>query len=447
MPRTPLSEAERVARRFNKQLSDIANKLDRMGSKQIEPIKLPSFDKFEDEVERTKRGFHILNVLSKQYRANIKDIDEAQKRAQAGIKRYTSHLDELTEQHRLLSARIKELEKLTEDNTEATEKDRKELEAKKEALKSITVAQGNYNRQLEKYKGWADRLDKFEKSGAAKSDAWKKWAPKFMGKLTSMSFKGLSALTGEVTSRLASQLTAVYEMQNRFRSAFAGIAAAVGPTTVGLKGLQEAAKDAYFDKGGLGELGMTLEQITQAFGEMAAAAEYSDLITENNAQTMTKYGRAVGLSNQEVGQLVKSFSFMGENEYDAQRQMGVVNTMAKKLKINTNVLSKEVFVAGKNLLAMAGPKFQDEMIRAVASMKKMGMSAQEFEKFTDMTDSIEGVTTSMAKMNTVFGTHIDILRVFSEQDPSKRMQIILDQMTAQGIRLDTMDRIHRKFMA
>lgn len=246
---------------------------------------------------------------------------------------------------------------------------------------------------------------------------------------------------------LEKSMMGVYNLNEKFRASFAAMAMQIGGASPELGKFQKQSESLYFDAGGLGDLGMGIEQITAEVGSFVSQLGILDKAMTDNTQTLLTHGRVVGLSGAEIGEAAKNFMLMGKTGEDLDGVLAQLNKDAKVLGVSSALLSKNVLVLGKNLLALAGPKFQQQMIKAIEKFTKMGIAVGSMERFTDMTDNFDQAATSMAKLNTVFGTHINALAMFAEQDPAKRFKMITDQMYVQGVQLDSLSRQERKFLA
>ena len=328
---------------------------------------------------------------------------------------------------------------------ELTKQIEKQLKAAKaandpDAIAEYTEALKENAEAIKQLRDWEKKLNTEYTAGKV----LKKSARMELAKMTDAAFN-LAGRTGFKVAEVAltsfnKALTAGYDINERFRKTFAGMAREIGVFTPQLKDMQDAAKGLYLDKGGLGELGMSFEEIAAQTTGFATNLEYLDNTFAKDTKTLLTWGTALGLSGDEVGKVSKSMLNMGQNAGDLEELMRTLSVDAKKLGVNSKQLAKEVFVLGKNLLDMAGPRFQRTMIDAIETFKRFGLSSEYLEKFTGLTDNFDQSTQAMAKLNTMFGTHISSLQLLAEEDPAKRFEMITEQLRAQGVEFKNLDR-------
>lgn len=258
---------------------------------------------------------------------------------------------------------------------------------------------------------------------------------------------GALQLTTGAIGVLETAVLKSYDINNRFRASFAGIAASIGSATPELGQFQAAAQSMYFERGGLGDLGMDLGAVSAEVGAFGAALGVMDRSFVGNTSTLLTHSRALGLSGAEAGDAARSFMLMGQSADDLDGVMGRVIKTSKALGVSTTLLAKNVLSAGKGLLSLAGPKWQDQMVGAIARITKMGLSVQALERVTDLTDTFDKNAEAMAKLNTAFGTHINALALFAEQDPGKRFEMITEQLNQQGKTVASLGRQEKRFLA
>jgi hypothetical protein len=417
MARTPLTELEEQSERLSKNVTDIIAKLNSIKGidvdfnidlellKTTDKASADIIEKFDKQEKKLKAINNLFGIQTK----NVQKLRAAQKANALKLKEaaekeaiYAGASDE----HGKRQLKYwRDQKKLIEDNRDALEK----LTAQAKSADRKQMA-----------------FDAAEKAGT--------FATTF----------SISAMTGGL-ARLKTQIVDYYNLQNKFRAAYAGMAENIGVTTDGLDRFQDSAAAAYWET--LGPLGMSLEQVSQYFSGLRSASQYAGAMAGKSATDWTKMGRALGYTAEELGTVQQSMYAMDVSAKDLESNMLDANSIANKFGLTTKVMQKEVFAAGKKLLDLAGPKYQKQMVTAIANMKALGISAQSLTAFTDTTDSFDKAATNMAKLNTAFGLHINALEVFAEEDPSQRFQKIADQIRAQGIDIQNMGRAEKRMLA
>lgn len=255
---------------------------------------------------------------------------------------------------------------------------------------------------------------------------------------------GLSVITTGF-SVMEGALKRAYETQERFTQAFGAMAMQVGAGTPALDTFNQAASDMYF--GSFGDLGMSIGEVTQMVGGFHNAVGLLDKSMMDNQKTLLEHARALGVDAAELGGMARTYLMMNMGAKEVDGMMNQLREDSAKLGVQSSLLSKNLLVAGKNLLAMTSPKWQKSMASSINLMYKMGIAAQTVEKFTDMTDSFDRTAESMAKLNTMFGTHLNALEIFAEQDPLKRWTMISNGIKEAGVNLKNLSRVEKKIIA
>ena len=265
-------------------------------------------------------------------------------------------------------------------------------------------------------------------------------------------------------------LMKVYDLFERTTKAVGQFNLGLGGTTAGLADARQAAFEVEGEMRSLtgGELGVGLkmwENTSHALGFVGKG--FNNITTE-----ATRAGRGLGIGEQAAGELSRTFLAMGDMSIkvgddmaDAAARAGMsTEDFAKKLKAETatamvsvsdaaNAAGVSVADFGKEIngakgfMATFGKTGEKVFLKAAAYFKKLGVSIQSMQKFTDMTDTFESTAQSAAKMNTVFGTSINSMELMLEQDPSKRLEMVRNQFKAQGKSWDSMNRQEKKFFA
>lgn len=431
MAKTPLSEMERVGRKVSKVLTDIATKMDSIKtSEQIQPFQVPEFDKLDEKLAQQMVRIEQMKKTWKSYGENMEKV----------VRRIIE-VEKIRDRAEEKSLEIKEeIQDLLDKKVKLDEDQEKRL---KDLLKLLVKTNEEEARAIE----FLRENNKEKLKATAVHHALKKSMYGLFDKASTKYIQfGISTLTAGFEA-LGDSVKHIYDMANRFKGAMAGMAETIGATSSNLTGLQEAAMSAYTSKGGLGSLGMSIEQITSSFGALAAATQYHDALATKDYETAVKLAKVFGLTDQELGNVLRSNRYLNVSLAQQEEEFRLVAGAANKFKMNAKALQKDVFVLGKNLLDMAGPVFRKQMEDSIVSIRKMGISVGTMEKFTDKTDMFDSTVEAVARLNTAFGLHINALKLFDEQDPAKRFQQINDQLRIQGKSVETMTRQQKKLMA
>jgi acetolactate synthase small subunit len=266
------------------------------------------------------------------------------------------------------------------------------------------------------------------------------------------------ALVGKMISAAAAQLLAKafselslavatsFKWVGSLQNALATLARRLGASTDGIFGMHAAIKASLLDKGGLGDLGFGLEDITSMMGDFAEQMQYTDKIAPETGLSLVRLGITAGMTAQQVGELSRTLVVMGDDAGDAAHMIGLINAAARQAGVSSASMAKQFTGAGKALLELTGPKSRTQLIETARYLAKLGSGLDKVKGFVDLSDTFDKTAESVAKLNTVFGTHINALTLFGEQDIGKRFEMLRKQLELQGVNLDMM-RQEKKFIA
>lgn len=439
MAKTPLSEMERVGRKVSGLLSDIATKMDSLkNSEPINPFEVPEFEDVDRVLDEQMKKINGVKRVWKDYGDNLEKIHKREEQMQKIIDRHTKSTEELTRAKEELNKKLEEEQKADAKTKEAL---REEIKAYRGEIAKLELAEKSLRKESEKAAKFSQKNLGNNKRFEAFTSALSMKAISLLRKAASAVWKLGIAIVSEGFEALGDSLRSIYEMMGRFRSAMAGLAESISPFTNNVDQLQEAAMQSYLAstdaEKGLGDLGMSIEQITQNYGELQSAMQFTDTLMANEFQRATKLAKAFGLTAGELGKVLRTNKLTGISFQQQDKDMRWAAKTAQKFNMDVKQLSRDIFVTGKNLLDLAGPAFRGQMIKSIAAVTQMGIAVETLERFTDMTDSFEKSAEAMAKLNTAFGMHINALKLFAEEDPAKRLQMIADGIRNSGLSADS----------
>ena len=319
------------------------------------------------------------------------------------------------------------------------------VEREKKHLEYL-VKKGLLNKTDLEYLKREQRLKEIEKK-ADNKDEWAKHE-KFLKIRNSLQVAGLTTLKLIAVGYgvLQSAIVGVVSWENKLQVALSKVSRTIGSTSKNVVEIRNAAKDSFLDPGSLGGLGFGLEEITSQLTEFADKMEWTNKVISQEATALIKLGVGLGMTSNEVGDLTRSIVVMGGSAKDTENFMTDMMTSARIAGVNAKTMAKAFTGAGKALFEITGPKARQRLLESAGYFAKMGMSLDKMKGFVDMTDSFDQAATSMAKLNTAFGTHINALEVFAEQDADKRVALIAKQLQMQGVNTN-MSRQEKKLMA
>ncbi len=235
-----------------------------------------------------------------------------------------------------------------------------------------------------------------------------------------------------------------YDLMERTTKATGAFNLGLGGMT---EGLDKTRKSAWKVEGQMrsltgGELGVGLRMWEETAHGVGFVGEGFDEMTTK----ATLASRALGIGGHAGGELTHTWIQLGSTSKDVNRQMVQVSDAANLAGVSVADFGKEI-VGTKGFMATFGKASEKVFLRSAAFAKKLGVSLQSLQRFTEMTDTFESTAEAAAKMNVVFGTSINSMELMLEQDPSKRLEMVRNQLKMQGKSWETMNRQERKFFA
>ena len=236
----------------------------------------------------------------------------------------------------------------------------------------------------------------------------------------------------------------IYDLVNRTVKAVGEFNEGLGGTTTGLRELQ---KEGWQLEGALrglsdAQLGIGLKELKEA----TAAFGFADASLGKFRTTAVLAGKALGIGSSAAGDLARTFKILGHSQDEVAKNFVEVSDAANMAGVPVSSFAKEIDQS-KGFLASFGRAGRKVFLESAAFARKLGVSLQTLQKFTDMTDTFESSAEAAAKLNTVFGTNINALDLMLEQDPSKRLEQIRRSFKEQGKTFEGLSRQERKFFA
>jgi hypothetical protein len=343
--------------------------------------------------------------------------------------------------------RIKKLQKLkkaVEEEIKLNEKLFRQGEEKEALMKKQNDKLEYYNELLEEEKDRTEiNLRNLRKYGVATMAQIT--AKKLLGKSYDAVLMAAEAYKF-ILKKLIQVHERVFKWQNQIQASLSTLAKRFGSTTDAIVEMRDEGLKQLMDTNGLGGLGMSLEDITAGLGDFAEAMVWTNRTTQQQAAEMIKWGTGVHMNAQQVGELTKAMMQQGQTLQDVKDYMFDLAKQAKLAGVSTTALSKQFQGAGKALFELSGPSARKQLVATARELAKIGTGLDKLAGFIDMTMSFDQTVESMAKLNTAFGTHINAMDMFMEQDPSKQFDKITDALLNQGKSLDGLSRSEKKYL-
>ena len=343
--------------------------------------------------------------------------------------------------------RIKKLQKLkkaVEEEIKNNDKLLKQGEVKDKLMKKLNDKLESYNELLEEEKDRTEiNLRNLRKYGVATMAQIT--AKKMLGRAYDTVMMAAEAYKF-VLQKIIQVHERVFKWQNQIQASLSTLAKRFGTTTEAIVEMRDEGLKQLMDTKGLGGLGMSLEEITSGLGDFAEAMVWTNRTTQEQAAGMIKWGLGVHMNAQQVGELTKAMMQQGQTLQDVKTYMFDLAKQAKLAGVSTTALAKQFQGAGKALFELSGPTARKQLVQTARELAKIGTGLDKLAGFIDMTMSFDQTVESMAKLNTAFGTHINAMDMFMEQDPSKQFDKITDALLNQGKSLDGLSRAEKKYL-
>lgn len=249
-----------------------------------------------------------------------------------------------------------------------------------------------------------------------------------------------------VLRKLAAVEEKVFKWQNDLQKSLSGLAIKFGSTTEAVVAMRDEGLSQLLDVKGLGGLGMSLEDIVGQLSAFQEALGWTDRMTQKSAADMLKFGLGIGFTAQQSAELTKSMMLQGQSLQDTKDYMKSIGVEARRAGVSAMALGKQFQGAGKALWSLSGPEARKQLVITARELAKLGTGLDKLAGFTNMTLSFDQTVESMAKLNTAFGTHVNAMDMFMDQDPASQFEKIKQALEGQGKSLATISKYEKSML-
>ncbi len=293
----------------------------------------------------------------------------------------------------------------------------------------------------------------------AEFDAARKSADSFRKSMRSMPFDAMQKGLGSVTKGLISfnanilkmgfdflinSIKRVYELQERWTRAIGGFNMKLGGMTKGMAGATRAAVQWSSTIRGL--TNGSIEEGIQMFGEFTMAMGRTVTAGDKFVKLGVQMARGFGLGGQGAGAILKTFENIGMSAEESAEAMKTSIVAANEAGIPVNMLAEDL---SKSITYMArfGKEGQKTLIQGAAWARKYDIALDQLKQSVEGFDMFDEAARSASKLNTAFGTMINSMDLMMEDDPAKRLEMIRQQMLAQGLTYDKLSPKQRRYFS
>jgi hypothetical protein len=203
----------------------------------------------------------------------------------------------------------------------------------------------------------------------------------------------------------------------------------LGATSVGAKEL----------KGQINSMGTEFYNMELDFAQGAGAARdfvtalnTTDKVSNATIRTGVELSEILGIGGEQAGKLALQFQKAGESTSDLNEMMSVGEKEAKRWRLPVNKVLKDMVTAPEVMLRF-GLANKKAFAESSARAQSYGLSIKEVNQaFGKAMDTFDNTAIASAKLNAIFGTNINSMKLMMETDPTKRMEMLREQLENQG---------------
>ena len=190
--------------------------------------------------------------------------------------------------------------------------------------------------------------------------------------------------------------------------------------------------------------GVRFEYLGKSFqeGSEAVTKLASSMMTvhmpKDTLETTLKLSEYVGLGAEQAGKLALSWEKSEGSLNNLNKAMDSASKLAHDYQVPVNQIRKDI---GEdiNLLQRFGTQNVMEFSKSAAIARTYGLSIKEVNNaFGKQMDTFEGSSEAAAKLNSIFGTSINSMKLMMETNPVKRMEMLRKELMKQGKSWDTL---------
>jgi hypothetical protein len=234
---------------------------------------------------------------------------------------------------------------------------------------------------------------------------------------------------------LVDSIKRVYELQERWTQAIGGFNMKLGAMT---KGIESAQKEAIKWSSTIrGLTGGDIQEGMQMFGEFTMAMGRTVKAGEGFSKLGLVLSRGFGLGSSGSGTLLKVFENIGMSVDDATEAVKVSIKAANQADIPVNMLADDL-AKSATYMARFGKEGQKTLVQGAAWARKYDISLEQLRATVESFDMFDDAAKKASKLNAAFGTMINSMDLMMEDDPAARLDMIRQQMLAQGWTYDSL---------
>jgi len=217
-------------------------------------------------------------------------------------------------------------------------------------------------------------------------------------------------------------------LDSKVMPAFAALNKALG---AGSEGMEHLRKQAV-------KTGVQFEMLGKTFQEgytvvtNISSALMSAEIPDKYLSDLLKMSEYVGAGTEATGKFGLFLKKTTGSLRDSRKIMNEAALAAESYGVPWNQVRKDM-IENTNILARFGTRNTLVMAEAAAKARHYGLTIENVnEAFGDQMDTFSGSAEAAAKLNTIFGTNINSMKLMMETDPTKRLEMLREELLNQG---------------
>lgn len=247
------------------------------------------------------------------------------------------------------------------------------------------------------------------------------------------------SLGGLAIDALIGSIQKVYDLMERWTQVTGKMNMQMGKLSPNMGAFKKSASAA---EGAVRGLTDVMGEGTKIAGDFAIA--YGKMDTGKTGKFIVGLARGFDLGGESAGKLSRILDNVGDQvgakaEHQQAEYFKTITLEADKAGIPLNAFAKDIADNSK-LMAQFGKIGAKTFVQSAAYLKKFNIGMKEMDQFMSKFDTFDDAASSIAKLNTAFGTSINSLNMMIEQNPAKRFETIRSALLAQGKSFNTLSR-------
>jgi hypothetical protein len=169
-------------------------------------------------------------------------------------------------------------------------------------------------------------------------------------------------------------------------------------------------------------------------------------IPDSTMEIGLKFSHLLGMGAEEAGKLMFQFERSGQPVQNLEKAMLAAANSADRLGMPVNTIMKDMADAPE-VMHRFGTANVMQFEKAATRARTYGMTIKDVNQaFGKTMDTFDSTSSVASKLNAVFGTNINSLRLMMEKDPSKRMEMVSKALKDQKVNYNALSPFQKNFL-